>query len=146
MKIFGYIFATVLIGLGGFVSPLFAQSDDVTIYFFGRNDCGHCAEEKEFLNEYIPTQTGVTYQYFNVTEDASAKALYEQVLAKHELSHVTPVTVIGDQVFQGFDMGETTGAQFASAVVRTQAGDIRTLEDHLARAPKQSDSFHGSRV
>jgi glutaredoxin/cytochrome c biogenesis protein CcdA len=144
MKIFGYIFATVLIGLGGFVSPLFAQGDGVTIYFFGRNDCGHCAEEKVFLNEYIPTQTGVTYEYLNVTEDASAKALYEQVLKKHELSHVTPVTVIGDQVFQGFDTGETTGAQFATAVVRAQAGDIRTLDDHLARAPKQSDSFKGA--
>lgn len=144
MKIFGYIFATALIGLGGFIAPLFAQGDEVTIYFFGRNDCGHCAEEKAFLNEYIQTQSGVTYTYYNVTEDASAKALYEQVLAKHELSHVTPVTVIGDQVFQGFDTGDTTGAQFATAVVRTRAGDIRTLDDHLARAPKQSDSFKGA--
>ncbi len=144
MKSFCYIFATTIALFIGFLSPVSAQTEDITIYFFGRNDCGHCAEEKAFLSTYLESHSGVSYQYFNVTEDASAKALYEQVLAKHELSHVTPVTVIGDQVFQGFDTDATTGALFDSAVTRTRSGDIRTLEDHLARAPKQSDSFKGA--
>lgn len=144
MKSFGYVFATIIALFIGFSSPVSAQTDDITMYFFGRNDCGHCAEEKAFLNEYVVAHGDVSYEYFNVTEDARAKELYEQVLAKHSLSHVTPVTVIGDQVFQGFDTAETTGTLFESAVVRTRAGDIRTLEDHLARAPKQADSFKGA--
>lgn len=144
MKFFAYIGITLIIGLAGFVTPLFANENDVTIYFFGRNDCTHCADEKAFLKEFVAREKGITYEYFNVTEDEDAKTLYEKVLAKHDLSHVTPVTVIGDQVFQGFDTQETTGELFVSAVTRARSGDIRTLEDHLARAPKQIDSFKGA--
>ncbi len=144
MKKFGLFFASALFAFSAFIHPVFAQESDVTIYFFGRNDCAHCAEEKAFLAEYLPTVQGVTYEYFNVTEDDTAKALYEKVLAKHELSHVTPVTVIGDMVLQGFDTKETTGETMKSAVARARASDIRSLDDHLARAPKQSDSFKGA--
>jgi cytochrome c biogenesis protein CcdA/glutaredoxin len=144
MKIFGSFFVSALFFCSAFLNTVFAADTDVTIYFFGRNDCAHCAEEKAFLNLWLPGQVGVVSQYLNVTEDDAAKALYEQVLAKHELSHVTPVTVIGDVVFQGFDIPETTGEQIINAVERARAGDIRTLEDHLARAPKQSDSFTGA--
>ncbi len=144
MKVFGSFFVGALFFCSVFLNTAFAADTDVTIFFFGRNDCGHCAEEKAFLAEYLPTVQGVTFEYLNVTEDDTAKALYEQVLAKHELSHVTPVTVVGDVVLQGFDTNETTGDQIARAVERARAGDIRTLEDHFARAPKQVDSFKGA--
>lgn len=144
MKIIGTLYGLAIFALSAFFSPVFAEGTEVTIYFFGRNDCAHCAEEKAFLGEYLPTVQGVTYEYFNVTEDDTAKALYEKVLTKHELSHVTPVTVIGDMVLQGFDTKETTGETMKSAVERARVGDIRTLDDHLARAPKQSDSFKGA--
>lgn len=144
MKKIGLLFTSALFVLSGFFSPVFAAPNDVTIFFFGRNDCAHCAEEKAFLAEYLPTVQGVTYEYFNVTEDDDAKALYEKVLTKHELSHVTPVTVIGDMVLQGFDTNETTGETIKNAVERARASDIRTLDDHLMRAPKQSDSFKGA--
>ena len=145
MKIFGYIIA-LFVTLSAFIVPVLAQEkvDQVTIYFFGRNDCAHCGEEKEFWNEYLKTETGVAVKYLNVTEDESAKAIFSKVLQKHGLSYVTPVTVIGDLVFQGFDTNETTGKQLSLAITRARAGNIRTLEDHLTYAPKQTDSMKGA--
>lgn len=144
MKKFGLFFASALFAFSAFIHPVFAQESTVTIYFFGRNDCAHCAEEKAFLKEYEDTVEGVTHTYYNVTEDASAKALFNTVIEKHGLSHITPLTVVGDSVLQGFDTKETTGAQIIDAVSRARMSDIRTLEDHIARAPKQSESFVGS--
>lgn len=144
MKKFGLFFASALFAFSAFIHPVFAEESTVTIYFFGRNDCAHCAEEKAFLKEYQSTVEGVTYTYYNVTEDASAKELFNTVIEKHGLSHITPLTVVGDSVLQGFDTKETTGAQIIDAVARARTSDIRTLDDHIARAPKQSESFVGS--
>jgi cytochrome c biogenesis protein CcdA len=146
MKTFGLFFLGALFFLNAFVHTTFASETEtpVTIYFFGRDDCAHCAEEKVFLNEWLPENEDVVLEYFNVTGDENAKALFEDVLEKHTLSHVTPVTVIGDVVLQGFDTAETTGDQIERAVIRARAGDIRTLAEHLERAPKQADSFNGS--
>lgn len=144
MKKFGLFFASALFAFSAFIHPVFAEESTVTIYFFGRNDCAHCTEEKAFLKEYQSTVEGVTYTYYNVTEDASAKELFNTVIEKHGLSHITPLTVVGDSVLQGFDTKETTGAQIIDAVARARTSDIRTLDDHIARAPKQSESFVGS--
>ena len=144
MKKFGLFFASALFAFSAFIHPVFEEESTVTIYFFGRNDCAHCAEEKAFLKEYQSTVEGVTYTYYNVTEDASAKELFNTVIEKHGLSHITPLTVVGDSVLQGFDTKETTGAQIIDAVARARTSDIRTLDDHIARAPKQSESFVGS--
>lgn len=144
MKIFGYISSLVILLGTFFVAPAHAENDVVNIYLFGRDDCTHCAKEKVYLNELVKTEQGVAYEYLNVTEDDGAKELFERVLTKHGLSYVTPVTVIGDQVFQGFDTGETTGERFKSAIVRARSGDILTVEDHLMRAPTQADSFTGA--
>lgn len=122
-----------------------AHGGDVTIYFFGRDDCKFCAAEQEFLDEYVAEESGVTYEYKNVITDPDAKDLFEKVIEKHDLSSVTPLTVIGGTVIQGFNAPETTGEEIHRAVLRAkEAHDIFTIEDHLARAPVQSDSFIGA--
>jgi len=137
-RIFGSFFVLV-IGLF-FITPVFAEGDleEVTIYFFGRDDCSFCAAEKEFLNEYTK-EDGVSYVYRNVLEDDEAKIEFGQVLEKHELSQVTPLTVIGRSVIQGFNAPETTGEQIKVAVEAARGGEIRTIEEHLLRAPTLSD-------
>lgn len=119
--------------------PLLAADTDVTVYFFGRDDCGHCADEKAFL-----TEQGHPFEYLNVVKDERANALYERVLEKHGMPHVTPVTVIGASVFQGFDTKETTGVVIERAIESAGQSDIRTLEDHLLRAPVTSGVAGGA--
>lgn len=109
-----------------------------TVYMFGRDDCGFCKKQKEFFaRENIP------FVYLNIVTDSNAKDLYNQIVDKHELSKVTPITVIGERVFLGFDSPLTTGRNIKEAILFAKNGDIITIADHLARAPKQEVSFGG---
>lgn len=138
MKYIISIFAAFLFAVA---TPLFAQTDDVTILLFGRDDCRHCVAEKDFLNTYVKDTEGVRYEYRNIITDDGAKQDFERLIEKHELTYVTPLTVIGGEIVQGFNAPETTGVKISDAVERARTGDIRTLEDHFARAPKQSQSL-----
>ena len=116
---------------GGSAEPL--------VYMFGRDECGFCAAEKSYFEkEKIP------FVYLNVAKDDNAAELFSAVTQKHELSKVTPITVIGESVIVGFNGEETTGRQIKEAVELATIGSIKTVEDHLAFAPKQSLSIEGT--
>ncbi len=102
-----------------------------TVYLFGREDCGFCKEERAFL-----ATAGISYTYLDVVQDEEAKALFAALTAKHELSKVTPITVVGASVFQGFNGSDTTGAAISAAAQTPSA--YTTIADHLAYAPKVS--------
>ncbi len=103
------------------------------IYMFGRDDCGFCKAEKEWLEkENIP------YIYLNIVDDAAAKKLWEGIAEKHETSKVTPITIVGEKAFVGFNGVETTGKQILVAAENIDATDIRTPQEHLDRAPAQT--------
>ena len=67
------------------------SEDPAMVYMFGRDDCGFCKKQKEFF-----AQEDITYVYLNIVTDELAKNLYNQVVEKHELTKVTPITVIGE--------------------------------------------------
>ncbi len=115
-----------------------ATSKEPTVYLFGRDTCGFCKAEKEFL-----TGAGIDYVYLNIETDAAAKDLYDQVTAKHNLTKVTPVTVIGDRVFLGFDSPRTTGIELEKAIQSQSDTTVITVEDHIAQAPVQVVPFGG---
>jgi glutaredoxin/uncharacterized protein (UPF0333 family) len=102
------------------------------VYMFGRDDCGFCREEKAYFAD-----TGIAYEYLNITEDSEAAALYDAVTNKHGLSKVTPVTVIGERVFVGFNGPNTTGVQIQAAIEAARESTVRTIEDHVALAATQ---------
>lgn len=108
------------------------------VYMFGRDDCGFCRAQKDFLE-----REGIPYTYLNIVTDETAKAQYDAVAAKHNLTKVTPITVVGERVFLGFNSPLTTGADIRQAVTMAARRDITTVADHLERAPVQSVSFGG---
>ncbi len=105
---------------------------DPVVIMFGRDDCGFCKEQFKYLFD-----EDITYEYLNITKDDEAKRLYNEITAKHEISKVTPITVIGETVLAGFNGPETTGKAIVSAIEKAKYSNVRTIEDHLARAPKQ---------
>ncbi len=108
------------------------------IYMFGRDECGFCRAQKEFLDS-----EGIPYRYLNIATDSEALALYDRVVEKHGVSKVTPITIVGEQLFVGYNSDRTTGENIRSALASAEAGDVRTIEDHLARAPISSGTFEG---
>ncbi len=109
-----------------------------TVYMFGRDECGFCKKQKEYLDA-----EGIPYVYLNIKTDEVARALYDEVTKKHELSKVTPITVIGERVFLGFNGPLTTGKDIEAAIEAAKSGTVASVEDHLAFASKQNPSFGG---
>ena len=113
-------------------SEIGGEESAVTVYMFGRDDCGYCKAQFEYLN-----QEGISYEYLNVTKDDEASSLFNEVAQKHDLSKVTPLTVIGPTVIQGFNGAETTGERIKNAILAAENSDIKTLADHIEKASKQ---------
>lgn len=120
------IFSTPVAGAQKVLTP------EPTVIMFGRDDCGFCKEQFKYLFD-----EDIKYEYLNIVADKEAKELYDQVAAKHGISKVTPVTVIGETVLVGFNGEQTTGKAIKDAIERAKYTDIRTVEDHIARAPIQ---------
>ena len=135
---------TLLCGLILAFAPLFsginsvsAQEETVAaeesvVIVFGRDECGFCKALFSWLEE-----ENIPFQYLNITKDESAKDLYNQVTAKDSISKVTPVTVIGERVLVGFNGPETTGKTIKKAIEAASENDIRTIQNHLEKAPEQ---------
>jgi len=102
------------------------------VYMFGRDDCGFCTQQFAWMEA-----EGITYEYLNIVTNDGARELYDAVTAKHTVPKVTPVTVVGEYVIAGFNGPETTGASIKTAITQAASGTIRTIDDHLARAPEQ---------
>lgn len=109
------------------------SGEAVPLIMFGRDSCGYCKEQFAWLKT-----TDLQYTYLNVEEDPDAARLFTELTDKHDLTKVTPITVAGERVVVGFNGPDTTGKALREAYAAAQTGDIRTIEDHLARAPVQS--------
>lgn len=127
-------------------SPVLAQiptepvvSEEPIVFIFGRDDCGVC----KALFAWVETEEEIHYEYLNIIDDPQAKDLFNQVTEKHEVSKITPILVIGERVIVGFDGPETTGENIKLAIETARDSDIRTIEDHIAQAPRQDDVVVG---
>lgn len=133
------IFSTLFLGFLFFNSvPLSVTAQSTSevespVIMFGRDDCGYCKKLKEYL-----AQEEIQYQYLNIVTDDHAKELYDAVVKKHGLTKVTPITVIGERVLVGFNGKQTTGKQITQAIAAAAESDVKTIEDHLEKAPAQS--------
>lgn len=134
MKKVLFLLACVSIFIGsGLAVEAQEQPSEPTVYLFGRDDCGFCKKEFKYLFD-----EGITYEYLNIVTDERAKTLYDQVTKKHDITKVTPVTVVGETVIVGFNGEKTTGEAINAAIETARTSDIKTIEDHIAKAPAQS--------
>lgn len=91
------------------LAPVFIHAQTSDLYFFEREDCAHCQAEKVFLSDLGARQPDLTIATYDVIHDATARSLFNQVTEAAGLPKVTPVTIVGNTVLQGFDTAETTG-------------------------------------
>ncbi len=76
------------------------------IIFFERNGCGACKNEKKFLesNSIINNEYNVTFLDIGIKEN---KEKWSKIINFHDLSKVTPITLIGGDVLVGFSKKTT---------------------------------------
>lgn len=95
------IFLGILIGIIFFPSSTFALNQ-VNIYFFHWNECGHCIKEEEFLKKIESVYSNVKVYRYETTE-GNNRELMKNAKSIYEISGTgVPFTVIGDQSFYGF--------------------------------------------
>ncbi|MCB9816097.1 glutaredoxin [Candidatus Nomurabacteria bacterium] len=140
-QIIASAFAFILLFAGAFSSTAAAQTttesevvaEEPVVYIFGRDDCGFCKK----LFEWIQTEPEIRYEYLNILTDDQAAEWYDQVAKKHDTAKVTPIVVVGERVISGFDSPATTGHSIQLAIEAARDSDIRTIQDHIERAPQQ---------
>lgn len=101
------------------------------LYVFGREDCGFCEREKEFLNEYLSTEPSVQVTYYDVGKDEEAHQLFVDLLQASELPLGTPATFVGGEIIPGFDSKEIIGERIIQAVERAKNGYDYDIEEYL---------------
>lgn len=99
------------------------QQQPVIVHFFEREDCGFCAAERAFLREYIAEHPQVQVIPHDVVADPASKLIFSDITASTGLPKVTPLTVIGSTVIQGFDSAATPG-QIERAIAQAQPDDL----------------------
>ena len=88
--------------------PLSVKAEDINIHLFYGDGCPHCAEEEEFLNEYLNEETGINLIKYEVWYNADNQDLYGRVQeALNEKVNGIPYLIIGEKSITGYSSGIT---------------------------------------
>ncbi len=108
----------------------------VEIDFFSAESCGHCRQEKIFLQE-LKKEYGekIAIKEFEIGEKNNLELLKK---AKNKLgvkNNGVPFTLIGDEYFVGFGSAETTGKLFKKAIEKELGLGAETIADKKISLP-----------
>jgi cytochrome c biogenesis protein CcdA len=141
------LFPWALLGMGSVAFLSHAQEDvtapvtgqeiqqvsesDVSVYFFGREDCHFCQLEKVFFDNELPKMPDVNLVYYDIVESQEAKDLFVLIAEANGLAQVTPLTLVGGRVIQGYNSDQTTGAAILAGIEQARAGNNFNVEAYL---------------
>ncbi|MBU1046685.1 glutaredoxin [Patescibacteria group bacterium] len=89
--------------------------EKVDIYFFEREDCSFCAKEMAFFGDLIKERDDFNLIIVDIAQEGNRQQ-FDLLTDKYNLPKVTPTTIIGENIFQGFDTPETTGKQIIELI------------------------------
>ena len=128
----------VLLLLAAFVLPAAAHETDavadpnvVSIEVFERVECVHCQAEKAFFAELGVRRSDFTVSFHDIS-NPDDNALWQQLTNLEGLSKVTPITLVGSVIIQGFDSAETTGSRIEAIIDEQQGKPGHTFESFIA--------------
>lgn len=98
------------------------------VEMFWREGCGHCKDEKVFL-EKLENDWVISFNYRDVW-DKEAMNLFSEVVEKEWLAKVVPLTIINWIVFQWYDTDEISWKKILDLLKSTH-GDSVSIQDYL---------------
>ena len=106
MKKIKYIIIVLLLSI---LFPITAKADNVVnMYLFYGDGCPHCAEEEEFLKDYLDKEKSarlIKYEIWHSSENRDILIKVQNKLNNHE--NGVPYLIIGDHVLVGYIDGIT---------------------------------------
>lgn len=103
-----------------------------SVHFFGREDCSFCQKQKSFLDELKQERSDFIVEYHDVVADPEAHELFSQLTESKKIAKVTPITVIGSTVIQGFDSPDTTGVYITTLIDAFSGLETMEIEEVIA--------------
>lgn len=108
------------------------KTDKVDIYFFEREGCSFCAKEMAFFEDLVTQRDDFNLIIVDVEQEGNRQQ-FDLIIEKYNLPKVTPTTIVGEFIFQGFDAPETTGQKIIDFIEQSKTGN--TIE------PEQTFNF-----
>lgn len=124
------IFFSLLFSFSFFLTPFIVSADQVLLEYFGRDDCGHCKDQKAFL-ESIDEKYDFKVKYYNIVSEPESAKLFDEVTKKAGLSKTTPLTWVGNTFVQGFATPATTGKRLEDLIQKSTLQDTLSLQEYL---------------
>jgi len=132
---------TLFIGIFGFsifqsVLPVHAEEfihadGKVPVEVFERDDCKHCQDEKAFFMKLKLKRNDFSVRFHNL--DGKDHYGHRRQLAELEkLRKVTPITLVGNTVIQGFDSTATTGRMIEEIIDQSIGKKTLNFEEFIA--------------
>jgi len=102
----------------------------VRVEVFEREDCGHCREEKAFLNNLSKEHGDIVLVYHDIFKKDHKKH-FNQLTELENIPKVTPITIIDGVILQGFDSAETTGKKIEALINGAKGGPQYTFQEFI---------------
>jgi len=138
---FKILFRSILLGAVFFSAPLTyaidAPTDTVRIEVFERQDCGHCIDERAFLNN-LQKERGDLILVFHDIAEPEHREHFNQLTDLEGMPKVTPITIIDSVVLQGFGTPETTGVVIRQLVEKTKGKEQLTFAEFIEQGGSKS--------
>ncbi|MBU0649359.1 hypothetical protein KJ969_04680 [Patescibacteria group bacterium] len=113
-----------------FQIPVQAQDHVVEVYFFYGEGCPHCAKEEMLLDKLEQELDYIHIHRHEVWHDKNAQEILSQLARASGIStSAVPMTIVGNQVVNGYESEETTGEEIRHLI---EICHIDRCEDQVA--------------
>ena len=138
------------------IFPFNVKADNnINIHLFYGDGCPHCAEEEEFLNDYLKEEKNVKLIKYEVWHDKDNQKKFITVQDKLDNhSNGVPYLIIGDKVLVGYIKGTTdvrikkyveeykTSDKYVDKVTYILEGKEETKKDELKKTDEEVDEYN----
>ncbi len=143
--VFGSIFSTGSVFANDAQPTLFVETQGVSqaeqltpISVLVRDDCAHCQDEKEFLEQLSTERSDFEIIYHDIYTP-EGEDLFNRVTEAEGLTKSTPITLLGNRIIQGFGTAETTGKRIKDLLDQSADKETFGFEDFLAAGGSQGE-------
>lgn len=102
------------------------ETEKVSIYLFERDGCAFCEKEINFFEDLVNQRDDFNLILVDIAQSENRRQ-FDLLTEQYNLPKVTPTTIVGQDIFQGFDSPETTGKQIISLIEKNKkliTGDV----------------------
>ncbi len=125
-------------------SPTFAtdevvsslKNDSVIVYVFAREDCRHCQDAKDFLTSLESQQPFIQARYLDIHTEPYA-LWWKEIARLESFPLATPIIIVGNTAFSGFDSAKTTGKLIESLALENRERGTLSPEEIIQRGGTQ---------